>query len=108
LHGFAFVEVTAHRIADLLVQLRDRVRLGEDRLAERSGGVAAFRRLFDQEYELRISFSHALLTDYGIASRRAPQRASGVQSQSVSAPQTAGNIEMCVQWRTSMGYSVVW
>lgn len=50
------VEMASHRIAQMGAQLFQRLRLSEDRFAERPCGVAAFRRFLDKEDD----FAHAL------------------------------------------------
>lgn len=53
--GLPFVEVAANRIPDLVVQVRDAVGFGEDRLPEGPGGEAAFRGFPDEEDEFQRS-----------------------------------------------------
>jgi hypothetical protein len=53
----AFIEVTTHSLSNVCFQLSEVICLGEDRLAQRAGGVAAFRRFFDHENE----FIHRLI-----------------------------------------------
>ena len=51
--GLPFVEVAANRVPDLVVQVRDAVGFGEDRLPEGPGGEAAFRGFLDEEDEFK-------------------------------------------------------
>jgi predicted RNase H-like HicB family nuclease len=56
LRRFSIVEMTIHRIADLLPKGVQRVRFGKNGLAQSASGKAAFRRLLDYEND----FVHAL------------------------------------------------
>ena len=52
LRGFAVVEVTTDGVADFVVQFLNSGGLGENRSAERAGGVATLRGFLDDEDQL--------------------------------------------------------